>query len=185
MPNLIGKVSAKKLRKLMKEKSARHKAKCSDDDRYDITAEPVLGSNTVECSGGIFNEGLCDDVTEQEVISGFVCDHNPELCDVIDYVVPSAADGADPFVLSDPPECNNWSVWDHNPPELCDVTQFEVATFQEDIAVRDRQLKEKRDKSRLDYYENHDKTLQNQKNIVPKINKKFQIILKNIVQKIK
>ena len=97
---------------------------------------------------------MCDDVTEQEVASGSVCDHNPELCDVTEYVASSAADGADPFVLSDPPESNDWSVWEHNPPELCDVTQFEVATTPEDdTTVRDRQLKEKRDRSKLDYHE--------------------------------
>ena len=100
---------------------------------------------------------MCDDVTEQEVASGSVC---YELCDVTEYVVSSAADGADPFVLSDPPESNDWSVWEHNPPELCDVTQFELATTPEDdTTVRDRQLKEKRDRSKLDYYENHEKNL--------------------------
>ena len=161
MPNLRGKASAKKLRKLMKEKQERCKADCSDDKRHYITAKPVLLSNTVECSGDIPNEGLCNDVTEQEVASGSVCDHNPELCDVTEYVVSSAADGADPFVLSDPPECNDWSVWEHNPPELCDVTQFEVATTSEDdTTVRERQLKGKRDRSKLDYYENHEKNLE-------------------------
>uniref|UniRef100_A0A1X7TEJ1 Uncharacterized protein n=1 Tax=Amphimedon queenslandica TaxID=400682 RepID=A0A1X7TEJ1_AMPQE len=146
MPNLRGKASAKKLRNLMKEKWARAKAKCSVNERHDITAEPVLGSSaSVECSGGVLNEGLCDVATEQEVISGSVCDHNPELCDVTEYVVPSAADDADPFVLPDPPECNDWSVCDHNPPELCDNTQFEVATTHEDdTTVRDRQLMKKR-----------------------------------------
>ena len=103
MPNLRGKASAKKLRKLMKDKRARCKAEPSDDKRHDITAELVLLSKTVECSGrDVPNEGLCDDVTEQEVTSGSVCDHNPELCDVTEYVVSSAADGADHFVLSDP-----------------------------------------------------------------------------------
>ena len=160
MPNLRGKVSAKKLRKLKKEYWARCKAEPSDDKRHDITAEPVLLSNTVECSGDIPNEGLCDDVTEQEVDSGSVCDHNLELCHVTEYVVSSAADGANPFVLSDPPECNDWSVWEHNPPELCDVTQFQVATTPEDdTTVRERQLKEKRDRSKLDYFENHEKNL--------------------------
>ena len=144
----------------MKEKRARCKAKPIDNKRHDITAEPVLLSNTVECSDDIPNDGLCNDVTEQEVASGSVCDHNPELCDVTEYVVSSAADGADPFVLSDPPECNDWSVWEHNPPELCDVTQFEVATTPEDdTTVRERQLKEKRDRSKLDYYDNHKKNL--------------------------
>ena len=84
---------------------------------------------------------MCDDFTEPEVASSTVCDHYPELCDVTEYVhvVSSAADGADPFVLSDPPECNDLSVWEHNPPELCDVTQFEVATTPEvDTTVRDR-----------------------------------------------
>uniref|UniRef100_A0A1X7UF82 Uncharacterized protein n=1 Tax=Amphimedon queenslandica TaxID=400682 RepID=A0A1X7UF82_AMPQE len=105
MPNLRGKASAKKLRKLIKEKRARAKAMCSVDERHNITAEPVLRSSaSVECSGGVLNEGLCDVVTEQEVISGSVCDHNPELCDVTEYVVPSVADDADPFVLSDPPK---------------------------------------------------------------------------------
>ena len=162
MPNLRGKVSAKKLRKLKKEYWARCKAEPSDNKRHDITAEPVSVTHTVECSGDIPNEGLCDDVTEQEVASGSVCDHNPELhvCDVTEYVVSSAADGADPFVLSDPPESNDWSVWEHNPPELCDVTQFEVATTPEDdTTVRDRQLKEKRVRSKLDYYVNHEKNL--------------------------
>uniref|UniRef100_A0A1X7T965 Uncharacterized protein n=1 Tax=Amphimedon queenslandica TaxID=400682 RepID=A0A1X7T965_AMPQE len=154
MPNLRGKASAKKIRKLMKQKRARH-------ERHDITAEPVLGSSaSVECSGGVLNEGLCDVATEQEVISGSVCDHNPVLCDVIDYVVPSAADDADPFVLSDPPECNDWSVWDHNPPELCDVTQFEVvATTPQVTTVRERQLNKKKERSRQSYYENHQKNL--------------------------
>ena len=101
-----------------------------------------------------------------------VCDHNPELCDVTKYIVSSAADGADSFVLSDPPECTDWSVWEHNPPELCDVTQFELATTPEDdTTVRERQLKEKRDRSNLDCYENHEKTLQNQESTGPKINK--------------
>uniref|UniRef100_A0A1X7TVM6 Uncharacterized protein n=1 Tax=Amphimedon queenslandica TaxID=400682 RepID=A0A1X7TVM6_AMPQE len=87
MHNLRGKASAKELRKLMKEKKARAKAKCSVDERHDITAEPVLRSSaSVECSGGVLNEGLCDVATEQEVISGSVCDHNPELCDVTEYV---------------------------------------------------------------------------------------------------
>ena len=75
----------------MKEKRARFKAEPSDDKRHDITAGPAL---LVECSGDIPNEGLCDDVTEQEVASRSVCDHNPELCDVTEYVVSSAADGA-------------------------------------------------------------------------------------------
>uniref|UniRef100_A0A1X7VUU5 Uncharacterized protein n=1 Tax=Amphimedon queenslandica TaxID=400682 RepID=A0A1X7VUU5_AMPQE len=76
MPNLRGKASAKKLRKLMKEKRARAKAKCCVDERHDSTEEPVLGSNaSVECSDGVLNEGLCDDATEKEVISGSVSDH--------------------------------------------------------------------------------------------------------------
>uniref|UniRef100_A0A1X7TYC2 Uncharacterized protein n=1 Tax=Amphimedon queenslandica TaxID=400682 RepID=A0A1X7TYC2_AMPQE len=162
MPKVKGKISAKKLRKLLKEKRA--KAKCNDgfvNEKHDITAELVLVSNTVECSGGILNEGLCDVATEQEVISGSVCDHNPELCDVTEYVVASTADDSDPFVLSDPPECNDWSAWDHNPPELCDNTQFEVATTPEDdTTVRDRQLKEKKERSRQSYYENHQKNLE-------------------------
>ena len=55
----------------MKEKRARCEAELSDNKRHDITAELVLLSNTVECSGcGVSNEGLCDDVTEQEVASG-------------------------------------------------------------------------------------------------------------------
>uniref|UniRef100_A0A1X7SYT9 Uncharacterized protein n=1 Tax=Amphimedon queenslandica TaxID=400682 RepID=A0A1X7SYT9_AMPQE len=210
MPNLRGKASAKKIRKLMKQKRARAKAKCSDDERHDITVEPVLGSSaSVDCSGGVLNEGLCDVATEQDVISGSVCDHNPELCDVIDYVVPSAADDADPFVLPDPPECNDWSVWDHNPPELCDVTQFEVATTPEVTTVRERQLNKKKERSRQSYYENHRENLaksrkyratnkqkildyakeyskqycaiNKQKNIVAQISTKYQIILKNIM----
>ena len=131
----------------MKEKRARCIAECSDDKRHDVTAEPVLVSNTVECSCGIPNEGLCDDATEQEVISCSVCDNNPELCDVTKYVVASAADGTDPFVLSDPPECNDW---EHNPPELCNVMQFEVAITPEDnTTVRERQLKKKEVESKL------------------------------------
>uniref|UniRef100_A0A1X7TLX7 Uncharacterized protein n=1 Tax=Amphimedon queenslandica TaxID=400682 RepID=A0A1X7TLX7_AMPQE len=110
MPNLRGKASAKKVRKLMKEKWARAKAKCRVDERWhDITAEPVLSSSaSVECSGGVLNEGLCDVATEQEVISGSVCDHNPEFCDVTENVVPFAADDAEPMVFCDPPECNDW-----------------------------------------------------------------------------
>ena len=69
-----------------------------------------------------------------------------ELHDVTEYIVSSAADGADPFVLSDPPECNDCFVWGCNPPELCDVTQFEVVT-----TIQMSQLKEKRDRLKLDY----------------------------------
>ena len=157
MPNLRGKASAKKLlRKLMKEKRARCKAKHCDDKRHDITAEPVSVTHTVECSGDIPNEGLCDDFTEPKVASSTVCGHYSELCDVTEYVVSSAADGADPFVLSDPPECNDWSVWEHNPPELCDVTQFEVAATPEvDTTVRETVT----GKKELDYYENHERNL--------------------------
>uniref|UniRef100_A0A1X7U9S7 Secreted protein n=1 Tax=Amphimedon queenslandica TaxID=400682 RepID=A0A1X7U9S7_AMPQE len=68
-------------------------------------------------------------------------------CDVIDYEAPCAADDADPLVLSDPPECNDWSVWDHNPPELCDVTQFEVATTPEVTTVRET-VKQEKERSR-------------------------------------
>uniref|UniRef100_A0A1X7SNB1 Uncharacterized protein n=1 Tax=Amphimedon queenslandica TaxID=400682 RepID=A0A1X7SNB1_AMPQE len=160
MPKVKGKISAKKLRKLLKEKRARLKTESNGgfvNKKHDITAEPV--SNTVECSGGILNEGLCDDATEQKVASGSVCDHSPESCDITEYVVASTADATDPFVLSaDPPECNSWSVWAHNPPELCDNTQFEVATIG-DTTVRDRQLKKKRERSRQEYYENHEKNL--------------------------
>ena len=185
MPNLRGKASAKKLlRKLMKEKRARCKAKHCDDKRHDITAEPVSVTHTVECSGDIPNEGLCDDFTEPKVASSTVCGHYLELCDVTEYVVSSAADGADPFVLSDPPECNDWSVWEHNPPELCDVTQFEVAATPEvDTTVRERELQEKRNRSKLDYYENHERN-ENQESIGPQINKKYHMqknIQNNIV----
>ena len=79
----------------MKEKRARCKAEHSDDKRHDITEEPVSVTHTVECSGDIPNEWLCDDFTEPEVASSTVCDHYPELCDVTEYVVSSAADGAD------------------------------------------------------------------------------------------
>ena len=41
MPNLRGKVSAKKLKKLKKEYWARCKAERSGDKRHDITAETV------------------------------------------------------------------------------------------------------------------------------------------------
>uniref|UniRef100_A0A1X7TXI1 Uncharacterized protein n=1 Tax=Amphimedon queenslandica TaxID=400682 RepID=A0A1X7TXI1_AMPQE len=83
--------------------------------------------------------------------------------------------------------------------QSCVTTQFEVATTLEDEAVRERQLKEKRDKSKLDYYENHEKNLAKSRkylapnkhkildyakknvenNIVPQINKKVSDYSKN------
>uniref|UniRef100_A0A1X7T735 Uncharacterized protein n=1 Tax=Amphimedon queenslandica TaxID=400682 RepID=A0A1X7T735_AMPQE len=134
MPYLRSKTSAKKLRKLMKERQARPKAEISDcslNEKLDI---PESVSCTIESSGSIHNKGLCDGGTELGVVaSGSVCDHNPELCDATEFVVSSVAnDATDPFVLSDLLECNVRSVCNHNL-ELCDTTQFELVITPEDM----------------------------------------------------
>ena len=63
---------------------------------------------------------------------------------------------------------------DHNL-QLCDITQFEVATTPED-----RQLKEKRDRSMISYYKNHEKNIKRQENIMKNIEKKDCIALKKL-----
>ena len=127
MPYIRSKISAKKLRKLMKEKGARAKAELSDGSLNEKleTTEPQVVSRTVECSGGILDEGLCD-ATEPEVASGSVYDHNLELRDVTEYVVASTADDAtEPDAPSDPSENNDGSVCDHNL-QLCDIHSLKL-----------------------------------------------------------
>uniref|UniRef100_A0A1X7TA09 Uncharacterized protein n=1 Tax=Amphimedon queenslandica TaxID=400682 RepID=A0A1X7TA09_AMPQE len=129
-----------------------------NDGSHDDTTESLV-SNTIEHSSSILNERLCDDATEQEVVSGSVYDHNPELCGVKEYVV-ALADTTDPIDLPNVPEYNDGTVYDHTLTvcdatgsiilfdlpvhndssdvydALCDVTQFTLAcTADDEITV--------------------------------------------------
>ena len=73
--------------------------------------------------------------------------------------------------LSDAPEHNDASVYDHDV-ALCDVTQFTLAyTSEDEITARDRQLMEKRERSMVKYYKNHEKNLVRAKIIIESIKK--------------
>ena len=129
----VRKTSAKKRRRQNKKYQVNKKNKVSVTDHKKHScdaAESIVLCEAPECN------------------DGSVYDHTVQSCDATESII-----------LSDAPEHNDGSVYDHNI-ALCDVTQFKLTCISEDeTSVRNRHLKEKRERSMVSYYKNHDRNL--------------------------
>uniref|UniRef100_A0A1X7TPG9 USP domain-containing protein n=1 Tax=Amphimedon queenslandica TaxID=400682 RepID=A0A1X7TPG9_AMPQE len=144
--------------------------KCNDGSVYDHTVTACDATESIDLP----------DVPEQNDSS--VYNHNLTLCDTTQLTLACNSDKeklgkknqlSEPINLPGAPECNDGSmdlpdtleqndssVYDHNL-TLCDTTQLTLAcNFEDEITVRDRQLLDKRERSMVSYYNNHEKKLE-------------------------